>query len=57
VLLDYIQRSYIQYAIPNMAAGLAGEKYFEYNYGFGPTKARTPRRLTVARIHAVSELH
>jgi glutathione S-transferase len=57
VVFDYIQRSYLQYAIPNIAAGRAGEKYFEYNYGFGPTTARTQRRLNLARQHVGDELH
>ena len=56
VILDYIQRSYLQYAIPNIEAGLADEKFFEYNFGFGPIKARTQRRLNVARAHVGDEL-
>lgn len=56
VLLDYLQRSYLQFATANIAAGLAGEKYYEYDYGFGPTRARTQRRLNKARLHVQSEL-
>ena len=40
----------------NIAAGLAGEKYFEYDYGFGTTRARTQRRLNLARLHVQDEL-
>ena len=38
------------------AAGLAGEKYFEYDYGYEPTRARTQRRLNLARLHVQDEL-
>jgi glutathione S-transferase len=56
VILDYIQRSYLQFATANIAAGLAGEKYYEYDFGFGPTRARTQRRLNKARLHVQDEL-
>jgi len=56
VILDYIQRSYLPCASANIAAGLAGEKYYEYDYGFGPTKARTQRRLNKVRLHIRDEL-
>lgn len=56
VVLDYLQGSYYQFAPANIAAGLAGEKYYEYDYGFGPTKARTQKRLNVARLHVRDEL-
>lgn len=56
VILDYIQRSYLQFARANITAGLAGEKYYEYDYGFGPTRARTQKRLNVARLHVQDEL-
>lgn len=56
VLLDYLQGSYYAFASPNIVAGLAGEKYFEYDYGFGPTRARTQRRLNLARLHVQDEL-
>ena len=56
VVLDYIQRSYLQFATANIAAGLAGEKFYEYDYGFGPTKARTQKRLNKARLHVRDEL-
>lgn len=55
-LLDYVQGSYLRFATANIAAGLAGEKYYEYDYGFGPTKARTQRRLNKARLHVQDEL-
>ncbi|MBT8149321.1 MAG: glutathione S-transferase family protein [Pseudomonadales bacterium] len=56
IVLDYVQRSYLPFATANIAAGLAGEKYYEYDYGFGPTKARTQKRLNKARLHVQDEL-
>ncbi|MGI9288749.1 MAG: hypothetical protein ACR2P1_25405, partial [Pseudomonadales bacterium] len=56
VILDYIERSYLPFATANIAAGLAGEKYCEYDYGFGPTKARSQKRLNMARLHVQDEL-
>ncbi|MGI9292500.1 MAG: glutathione binding-like protein [Pseudomonadales bacterium] len=56
VILDYVQRSYLQFASANIAAGLAGEKYYEYDYGFGPIRARTQKRLNMARLHVQYEL-
>jgi len=32
-------------------AGLAGEKFYEYDYGYGTTRARTQKRLNLARLH------
>ncbi len=55
-LLDYAQGSYYQFARANIAAGLAGEKFYEYDYGFGETRARTQKRLNVARLHVKDEL-
>ncbi len=40
----------------NIRAGLAGEKYYEFDFGFGPTRARTQRRLNLARLHVQDEL-
>ena len=56
VVLDYLQHSYFQFARANIAAGLAGEKYYEYDYGCGPTRARTQKRLNMARLHVRDEL-
>jgi glutathione S-transferase len=56
VLIDYLQKTYFRFAAANIAAGLAGEKYYEYDYGFGPTRARTQKRLNVARLHVRDEL-
>ena len=56
VILDYLQGTYFQFAPANIAAGLAGEKYDEYDYGYGPTRARTQKRLNVARLHLQNEL-
>ena len=55
-LLDYLQGTYFQFASANISAGLAGEKYYEYDYGFGTTRARTARRLNLARLHVQDEL-
>ncbi len=55
-MLDYLQGSYFQSAPANIAAGLAGEKYYEYDYGFGVTRARTQKRLNLARVHVQNEL-
>lgn len=56
VVLDYLCDTYYRFARANIAAGLAGEKYYEYDYGFGPTRARTQRRLNKARLHVQDEL-
>jgi glutathione S-transferase len=56
VLLDYLQGSYFQSAPANIAAGLAGEKYYQYDCGFGTTRARTQKRLNLARLHVRDEL-
>ena len=56
IVLDYLQRSYLNFAKANIAAGLSGEKYYEYDYGFGLTKARTQKRLNKARLHVQDEL-
>ena len=49
-------RGYYQSASANIAAGLAGEKYYEFDYGFGTTRARTQKRLNLARLHVQDEL-
>jgi glutathione S-transferase len=56
VVLGYLQGTYFQFAPANIRAGLAGDKYYEYDYGYGPTRARTQRRLNVARLHVQDEL-
>jgi glutathione S-transferase len=56
LVIDYLQGSYYRFAAANIRAGLAGEKYFEYDYGFGPTRARTQKRLNLARLHVQNEL-
>jgi glutathione S-transferase len=55
-VLGYLQGSYYQSAPANIAAGLAGEKYYEYDYGFGTTRSRSQKRLNVARLHVQDEL-
>ena len=56
IVLDYLQGSYYQSAPANIAAGLAGEKYYAFDYGFGTTRARTQKRLNLARLHVQHEL-
>jgi glutathione S-transferase len=56
VVLDYLQGTYFRFASANISAGLAGEKYYAYDYGFGPTRARTQKRLNLARLHVQDEL-
>ena len=56
-ILQYLQTSYFSFARANITAGLAGEKYFDFDYGgFGKTRSRTQRRLNVARLHVADEL-
>jgi hypothetical protein len=55
-LLDYLQGSYYKSAPANIAAGLAGEKYYEFDCGSGTTRARSQKRLNVARLHVQDEL-
>jgi glutathione S-transferase len=55
-ILEYLQGTYFQFASANISAGLAGEKYYEYDYGSGPTRARTQKRLNGARLHVQDEL-
>lgn len=56
LLLDYIQRSYLIMASANIAGSQAGEKFYEFDFGYGPTKARTQGRLNKARLHVRDEL-
>jgi glutathione S-transferase len=56
VILDYAQSTYFQSSPANISAGLAGEKYYEYDFGFGVIRARTQRRLNLARLHVQDEL-
>lgn len=55
-LLDYLQGSYYRSAAANIAAGLAGDTFYQYDCGFGPTRARTQKRLNLARLHVQDEL-
>lgn len=55
-VLDYLQGTYFKFASANISAGLAGDKYYQYDYGFGPTRARTQKRLNLARLHVQYEL-
>ncbi|NQX87426.1 MAG: glutathione S-transferase domain-containing protein [Halioglobus sp.] len=55
-IIDYSCSTYFPFARANIAAGLAGEKHYEYDYGYGPTRARTQRRLNKARLHVQDEL-
>lgn len=55
-LLQYAENSYAHYVSENIAAANQGEKYFEYDFGYGPTRARTQKRLNKARLHVRDEL-
>jgi glutathione S-transferase len=55
-IIEYARNTYFQFASANIEAGLAGEKFYEYDYGYGPTRARTQRRLNLARLHVQDEL-
>lgn len=56
LLLDYIQRSYLVMAAANIAGSKAGEKFYEADFGYGPTRAYTQGRLNKARLHVRNEL-
>lgn len=55
-LLDYLQGSYYRSAKASVSAALAGEKYYDLDYGYGPVKARSQRRLDLARQHVKNEI-
>jgi glutathione S-transferase len=55
-LLDYAEATYYPYTSASISAGMQGEKYFEYDFGYGATRARTQRRLEKARLHVGDEL-
>ena len=55
-VIEYATDTYFRFASANIAAGHAGDKYYEYDYGYGPTKARTQKRLDFARRHVGDEL-
>ena len=55
-VLDDLQGSYYQCAQANVAAGLAGANYYAYDCGFGTIRARTQKRLNLARLHAQDEM-
>ena len=56
-VLDYFGRTYFVSSAANIAAGLAGEKFYEYDIGHSVTRARTARRLNQARLHVKGELN
>ena len=56
-ILDYLARTYFVSSAANISAGLAGEKFYEYDIGYGVTRARTARRLNQARLHVKDELN
>ena len=55
-IFDYAQKTYFVFAPASIRAGLSGEKYYEYDYGYGPTKARSQKRLEKARAHVGEEV-
>ena len=56
-IVNYFARTYFVSSSANIAAGLAGEKFYEYDIGYGVTRARTARRLNQARLHVKGELN
>ncbi len=56
-ILDYADNTYANYSRENSAAVAQGEKYFEYDFGYGNTRARTQKRLNKARLHVQDELN
>jgi glutathione S-transferase len=56
VVLGYLQSSYYQSARANVRAVRKGEKYYEYDCGFGVTRARTQKHVNMARLHVQDEL-
>ena len=56
LVLDYIEGSYLVMARANIAGSKAGEKFYEFDFGHGPTRARTQGRLNKARLHVQDEL-
>jgi len=56
-IVNYFARTYFVSASANITAGLAGEKFYEYDIGYGVTRARTARRLNQARLHVKEELN
>jgi len=55
-IFDYADHSYFIFAPASIGAGLRGEKYFEFDYGYGAIKARSQKRLEKARLHVRDEL-
>ncbi|MFT4822834.1 MAG: glutathione S-transferase [Halioglobus sp.] len=55
-IFDYAQKTYFVFAPASISAGLRGEKYYEYDYGYGPTRARSQKRLEKARLHVGNEI-
>jgi glutathione S-transferase len=55
-ILAYADSTYAKYVAANIAAAAKGEKYFEYDFGYGTTRARTQKRLNKARLHVRDEL-
>jgi glutathione S-transferase len=55
-ILAYADNTYANYVTANLAAATEGEKYFEYDFGYGHTRARTQKRLNKARLHVRDEL-
>jgi hypothetical protein len=56
-ILNYFARTYFLSSSANIAAGHAGGKFYEYDIGYGVTRARTAKRLNQARLHVKEELN
>jgi len=55
-IFDYAEHSYFVFAPASISAGLRGEKHFQFDYGYGPIKARSQKRLEKARLHVQDEI-
>ena len=56
-ILNYFARTYFLSSSANISAGQAGGKFYEYDIGYGVTRARTAKRLNQARLHVKEELN
>jgi len=55
-IFHYLDGTFFAFARANISASDTGEKYYEYDFGYGATRARTQRRLNKARLHVQDEL-
>ncbi|MCB1843437.1 MAG: glutathione S-transferase C-terminal domain-containing protein [Halioglobus sp.] len=55
-VFEYLNGSYFAFARANLAAVIAGDKYVAFDIGSGSTRARSQRRVNLARLHVQDEL-